>query len=279
MTTMTELGRGSLSKMAVRLGETAQYAFRLDEQEVPVNPLLGKRVRLEFLGAIHCTHCGRKTKKSFSQGYCYPCFTKLAQCDSCIVSPEKCHFDAGTCREPEWGERFCMTDHVVYLANSSGVKVGITRASQIPTRWLDQGASQALPIFRVATRRQSGLVEDLLRTQVADKTNWRALLKGDAVPLDLPAIRDQLLESCAEGIAALQQRFGLQAIQPVGDAEVVEIRYPVEAYPTKVASHDLEKTPVVEGILRGIKGQYLILDTGVINLRKYTAYQVAVLTE
>ena len=279
MTTMNELGRGSLSKMAVRLGETAQYAFRLDEQEVPVNPLLGKRVRLEFLGAIHCTHCGRKTKKSFSQGYCYPCFTKLAQCDSCIVSPEKCHFDAGTCREPEWGERFCMTDHVVYLANSSGVKVGITRASQIPTRWLDQGASQALPIFRVATRQQSGLVEDLLRTQVADKTNWRALLKGDAVPLDLPAIRNQLLESCAEGIAALQQRFGLQAIQPVGDAEVLEIRYPVEAYPTKVASHDLEKTPVVEGILRGIKGQYLILDTGVINLRKYTAYQVAVLTE
>lgn len=279
MTTMNELGRGSLSKMAVRLGETAQYAFRLDEQEVPVNPLLGKRVRLEFLGAIHCTHCGRKTKKSFSQGYCYPCFTKLAQCDSCIVSPEKCHFDAGTCREPEWGERFCMTDHVVYLANSSGVKVGITRASQIPTRWLDQGASQALPIFRVATRQQSGFVEDLLRTQVADKTNWRALLKGDAVPLDLPAIRDQLLESCAEGIAALQQRFGLQAIQPAGDAEVVEIRYPVQAYPTKVASHDLEKTPVVEGILRGIKGQYLILDTGVINLRKYTAYQVAVLTE
>ncbi|MDH0144709.1 DUF2797 domain-containing protein [Aquipseudomonas alcaligenes] len=276
---MNELGRGSLSKMAVRLGETAQYAFRLDEQEVPVNPLLGKRVRLEFLGAIHCSHCGRKTKKSFSQGYCYPCFTKLAQCDSCIVSPEKCHFDAGTCREPEWGERFCMTDHVVYLANSSGVKVGITRASQIPTRWLDQGASQALPIFRVATRQQSGFVEDLLRTQVADKTNWRALLKGDAVPLDLPAIRDQLLESCAEGIAALQQRFGLQAIQPAGDAEVVEIRYPVQAYPTKVASHDLEKTPVVEGILRGIKGQYLILDTGVINLRKYTAYQVAVLTE
>lgn len=279
MSVMNELGRGSLSKMAVRLGETAQYAFRLDEQEVPVNPLLGKRVRLEFLGAIHCTHCGRKTKKSFSQGYCYPCFTKLAQCDSCIVSPEKCHFDAGTCREPEWGERFCMTDHVVYLANSSGVKVGITRASQIPTRWLDQGASQALPIFRVATRQQSGLVEDLLRTQVADKTNWRALLKGDAVPLDLPAIRDQLLESCADGIAALQQRFGLQAIQPVSDADVLEIRYPVEAYPTKVASHDLEKTPVVEGILRGIKGQYLILDTGVINLRKYTAYQVAVLTE
>ena len=279
MTVMNELGRGALSKMVVRLGETAQYAFCLDEQEVPVNPLLGRRIRLEFLGAIHCTHCGRKTKKSFAQGYCYPCFTKLAQCDSCIVSPEKCHHEQGTCREPGWGEQFCMTDHVVYLANSSGVKVGITRATQLPTRWLDQGASQALPIFRVATRQQSGFVEDLLRSQVADKTNWRALLKSDAVPVDLPAIRDELLASCAEGIVALQQRFGLQAIQPLSDAEVVQIRYPVEAYPTKVASHDLDKTPVVEGILRGIKGQYLILDTGVINLRKYTAYQVAVLTE
>jgi len=276
MTTMNELGRGSLSKMAVRLGETAQYAFRLDEQEVPVNPLLGKRVRLEYLGAIHCTHCGRKTKKSFSQGYCYPCFTKLAQCDSCIVSPEKCHFDAGTCREPEWGERFCMTDHVVYLANSSGVKVGITRASQIPTRWLDQGASQALPILRVATRQQSGLVEDLLRSQVADRTNWRALLKGDAAAVDLPAVREQLFDHCAEGLTVLQQRFGLQAIQPLADAEVVEIRYPVTAYPAKIVSLDLEKTPLVEGTLLGIKGQYLLLDTGVINLRKFTAYQVAI---
>ncbi len=279
MIEMNELGRGALSKMAVRLGETAQYAFRLDELEVPVNPLLGRRIRLEFLGAIHCTHCGRKTKKSFAQGYCYPCFTKLAQCDSCIMSPERCHFEAGTCREPQWGEQFCMTDHVVYLANSSGIKVGITRASQIPTRWLDQGASQALPIFRVATRQQSGFVEDLLRSQVADKTNWRALLKGDAEPVDLAGVREQLMSSCAEGIAALQARFGLQAIQPVSDVPVLEIRYPVEAYPTKVASHDLEKTPVVEGILKGIKGQYLILDTGVINLRKYTAYQVAVLTE
>ena len=276
---MNELGRGALSKMAVRLGETVQYAIRLDETELPINSLLGKRIRLEFLGAIHCSHCGRKTKKSFAQGYCYPCFTKLAQCDSCIVSPEKCHHEQGTCREPGWGEQYCMTEHVVYLANSSGIKVGITRATQLPTRWLDQGASQALPIFRVATRQQSGFVEDLLRSRVADKTNWRALLKGDAVPVDLPAIRDDLLASCAEGIVELQQRFGLQAIQPMGDAEVVEIRYPVEAYPTKVASHDLEKTPVVEGILRGIKGQYLILDTGVINLRKYTAYQVAVLTE
>ena len=272
---MIELGRGALTKMAVRLDSPVQYALRLDDAEVALNPLLGKTLRLEYLGAIHCTHCGRRTKKSFSQGYCYPCFTRLAQCDSCIVSPEKCHFEAGTCREPAWGERFCMTDHVVYLANSSGVKVGITRATQLPTRWLDQGASQALPILRVATRQQSGLVEDLLRSQVADRTNWRALLKGDATPVDLPAVREQLFDTCRVGLEGLQQRFGLQAIQPLADAEVVDIRYPVEAYPAKIASFDLDKNPLVEGTLLGIKGQYLILDTGVINIRKYTAYQLA----
>lgn len=271
-----ELGRGSLSKMKAHLDAPVQYAFRLGDEEVPVNPLVGKHLRLEYLGAIHCSHCGRKTKTSFSQGYCYPCMQKLAQCDICIMSPEKCHYDAGTCREPSWGEQFCMTDHIVYLANSSGVKVGITRATQVPTRWIDQGATQALPILRVATRQQSGFVEDLLRSQVADKTNWRALLKGDATPVDLVAIREQLFDSCGAGINELQQRFGLQAIQPLSAAEVLEIRYPIEAYPAKISSFNLDKQPLAEGTLLGIKGQYLMFDTGVINIRKYTAYQLAI---
>jgi hypothetical protein len=273
---MALLGQGALRKMSARLESPVSYAFCLDDQQVPVNPLIGQRLSIEFLGAIHCSHCGRKTKKSFSQGYCYPCFTRLAQCDSCIMSPERCHYAAGTCREPAWGEQFCMTDHIVYLANSSGVKVGITRASQVPTRWIDQGASQALPIMRVATRQQSGLVEDLLRAQVTDRTNWRAMLKGEAEALDLPALRDQLFARFADGIEQLQQRFGLQALQPLSDTQPVDIRYPVTCYPGKVVSHDLHKTPLVEGTLLGIKGQYLLLDTGVINLRKYTAYQVAI---
>ncbi|MFG0408790.1 DUF2797 domain-containing protein [Pseudomonas sp. NY5710] len=275
---MIELARGSLSKMAVSLqAPVVQYSFRLDDTQVPVNPLIGQRLRLEYLGAIHCSHCGKRTKTSFSQGYCYPCMTRLAQCDVCIMAPEKCHYEAGTCREPAWGEQFCMTDHVVYLANSSGIKVGITRASQLPTRWLDQGASQALPIMRVATRQQSGLVEDVLRSQVPDRTNWRALLKGDAEVLDLAAIREQVFDACAERLGELQGRFGLQAIQPLPDAEVVQINYPVQAYPQKIVSFNLDKDPVAEGTLLGIKGQYLIFDTGVINIRKYTAYQLAVL--
>lgn len=273
---MLELGRGAISKMRIALDAPAQYSLRLNDAQYALNPLIGQTVRLEFLGSIHCTHCDRVTKKSFAQGYCWPCFSKLAQCDSCIMSPEKCHFDAGTCREPQWAQDFCMTDHFVYLANSTGVKVGITRSSQLPTRWLDQGAIQAVPIFRVATRQQSGFVEDVLRSQVTDRTNWRALLKGDVEPIDLIAIREQLLESCAEPLQALQQRFGLQAIQPITDVDVLDIAYPVEAYPAKITSFNLDKNPVAEGTLIGIKGQYLLFDTGVINIRKYTSYQLSV---
>ncbi len=115
-----------------------------------------------------------------------------------------------------------------------GIKVGITRATQMPTRWIDQGATQALPIMRVATRQQSGFVEDLLRSQVADKTNWRALLKGDAAPVDLLAVREQLFASVRRGLTELQQRFGLQAIQPLSDQPVVQISYPIE--PTRPRS-------------------------------------------
>ncbi|MDM3870316.1 DUF2797 domain-containing protein [Porticoccus sp. W117] len=267
---------GHLKKMIVELADKVHYQLPLDDQRIDLNPLVGEQLRLEYAGDIHCHHCGRKTKKSFNQGYCYPCFSRLAQCDSCIISPEKCHYEQGTCREPEWGEQFCMTDHIVYLANSSGIKVGITRINQIPTRWIDQGAVQALPILRVATRQQSGLVEDALRQHVADKTNWRAMLKNDVVEMDLAAKRDELFDLCNSELAQLTDRFGINAIQPVDDAEAINIDYPVIEYTTKVTSFNFDKTPVVEGRLMGIKGQYLMFDTGVINIRKFTAYNITV---
>lgn len=270
-----EIARGALSKMRTELAAPVRYELLLDDHAVPLNDYIGKPIRLEFLGAINCTHCGRKTKKSYGQGHCYPCFKKLPQCDLCIVSPEKCHFHLGTCRDAQWGEQFCFQDHFVYLANSSGVKVGITRGTQVPTRWMDQGAIQALPIFRVATRLQSGQVERLLGEHVADKTNWRAMLKGDVTPMDLTQVRDRLLEQCAEGLAELEQTHGLQAIQQLSDAQQIDIDYPVQVFPTKVTSFNFDKTEIVEGTLMGIKGQYLMLDTGVINIRKFTAYQVA----
>lgn len=268
------LGSGAIAKMRTELASPVQYRLPIGDGEVAMNALIGKRLHLSFMQAITCCHCGRKTNKSFNQGYCYPCFTKLAQCDSCIVSPEKCHYDAGTCREPEWGETNCLIDHYVYLANSSGLKVGITRGTQIPTRWMDQGATQAIALLRVATRRQSGLVEVACKAFVADKTNWRAMLKGEAGEIDMRAAAADVLTKASSDIAALQGEHGINNIQVLDQAEAVTIDYPVEEYPTKVTSFNLDKDPDVDATLMGIKGQYLIFDTGVINMRKYTSYHL-----
>lgn len=268
---------GVLDKMAVRVTTDghAHYELVLGKTRTALNELIGQPVQLLFSGAIFCSACQRRTRTSFGQGYCYPCFTSLAQCDSCMMSPEKCHFHLGTCREPAWAEAVCFNEHIVYLANSSGLKVGITRATQMPTRWLDQGAIQALPIARVSDRRLSGLLEDLFRKEVADKTNWRALLKEDAPELDLMAERDRLFSMFSAPLQALQNDYGLTAVQLLESADVHRFSYPVLQYPTKVVSLNPEKTPEIRGRLLGIKGQYLLLDSGVINLRKYTSYQMA----
>lgn len=268
--------QGVLRKMTAERLEPLSYFLPLGDFSVPLTPFLGNTLHLRYQGAIFCIGCARKTSKSFNQGYCFSCFKKLAACDMCIMKPEACHYAQGTCREPEWGDSHCNIPHIVYLANSSGLKVGITRETQTPTRWIDQGASQALPIFRVATRYQSGLMEVELAKHVADKTNWQALIKGDSAPIDMKQARDELLNKCEDGIQAIQQQFPGQ-IELLPDASVEIFQYPVLQYPSKVVSFNLDKEPNVVGTLMGIKGQYLLLDTGVINIRKYTAYQAELL--
>ena len=148
---------GAVEKLTAQLDQNniVQYQLPLasidadgESQYIALNPLIGKKLTLNFHDKIACKHCGNKTKKSYSQGFCYPCMAKLAQCDMCIMKPETCHHHLGTCREPEWGEKHCMVDHYVYLSNTSALKVGITRHTQIPTRWIDQGATQAFPFLR-----------------------------------------------------------------------------------------------------------------------------------
>ena len=271
--------QGCLRKMAIEPGTGAQdparYHLRLGAHAVPLNERLGQPLFLTWTGAIACTHCGRATRKSFAQGYCYPCFKRLAQCDTCIMKPETCHYYQGTCREPAWGEQHCFQPHIVYLANSSGLKVGITRKTQMPTRWLDQGAIQALPIVEVDTRQQSGFVEVLFKEAVSDRTNWRAMLKGEVVEMDLRAERDRLFSELGDGLRQLAEIHGDTAIRKL-DATPLQFDYPVNTFPGKITSHNFDKQPQVEGVLQGIKGQYLMLDTGVINLRKFTGYEVAV---
>ena len=275
---------GNIKKMQATLGGTAdqpesdqavQYQLPIGDELLPMNEHIGQGIRLNYQNEIHCVACGRKTNKSFGQGHCFPCFRSLASCDMCIMKPETCHYAEGTCRQPEWGEANCFIPHYVYLANSSGIKVGITRGTQIPTRWIDQGAGQALPIFRVANRLQSGLLEMALKQHVSDRTDWRKMLKFDAESLDMKTIRDDLLGKCANEIDVIREQQGESSVEAI-DEDVVEIKFPVSEYPEKIKSLNFDKQPEIEGTLKGIKGQYLIMDSGVLNIRKFSGYNIEV---
>ena len=182
------------------------------------------------------------------------------------MKPETCHYHLGTCREPEWGLNNCFNPHVVYLANSSGVKVGITRKSNIPSRWIDQGAISALPILEVDTRLKSGQIEVALKSFVADKTNWQKMLKNDTEAVDLANLKQELITNISEIIDSTDATLL--------DNEALEINYPVVEYPSKINSLNFDKTPTITGVLKGIKAQYLILDCGVLNMRKFSAYNI-----
>lgn len=247
-------------------GEAAQYQLSLDNQTVNMNALIGQHIELSYNQSIQCSNCGRPTPKSYSQGFCFPCARSLARCDLCIMKPETCHYHLGTCREPEWGEAHCFAPHIVYLANSSGLKVGITRKTNTPGRWIDQGAIAAIPALEVKTRLESGRVEMALKAYVSDKTNWRKMLKNETDFIDLAEVRHNLLGEIPE----LIEELGATRL----DDETVNINYPVLQYPSKISSLNFDKTPVISGVLNGIKGQYLLLESGVLNIRKFGSYHV-----
>ena len=265
---------GIVQKMRTKLAMHVQYFLPLGDEQIHLNPLIGQSIVLEFTGLKQCLYCKKTIKKSYGQGYCYDHFMSLAQNDACMMSPEKCHFEQGTCRDNLFAESVCNQGHYVYLSNTSDVKVGITRISQIPTRWIDQGASQAMLIARVSSRYLAGCVETVFKQCLADKTNWRNMLKGPAIPIDLEAILEKSLQVVGPAIDELQQQFGPQAIQLLKHSDTIDIEFPVNQYLSKIASLNLDKQAKIEGRLLGIKGQYLIFEQGVINLRKYGGYQL-----
>ena len=262
-----------ISKIVAHLGEkTVEYSLPIGEGSLYLNEYLGKTLSLTFEGEIICLGCKKRIKKSYQQGYCFPCTQRLAQCDLCIMKPERCHSHLGTCREPQWADTNCMIPHYVYLANTSNLKVGITRATQIPTRWIDQGAVTGLPIFLVPNRRLSGFVEVLFAKKISDKSDWRKLLLGNIETVDLVAERTRLFNEFSDEIQKLKSEWGEESITQITNSEVTYIHYPVLEYPKKIHSLSWDRLPTIEGTLLGIKGQYLIFDEGVINIRKHSGY-------
>ncbi|WP_438448916.1 DUF2797 domain-containing protein [Gorillibacterium sp. sgz5001074] len=257
---------GMMKGFAHTYEQPVRYRLKLGEAELEMNALIGRQLTLTFLGEIRCTHCGRRIKKTYD-GFCYPCFQTLPQADLCIVKPHECHYHLGTCRDPEFAKTYCMVPHYVYLAVSSGVKVGLTRKHNERKRWVDQGAVQAVPIAEAPNRKTAGELEFALSQHMADKTDWRKMLKGETADTDLLELREEV--------------FGLfpEAYKPYAlpGEEKRGFEYPVEVKPEKVVSLNLDKNPIITARLTGIKGNYLLFEGGgVLNVQKYAGYHVQV---
>ncbi|MBI2522225.1 MAG: DUF2797 domain-containing protein [Bdellovibrio sp.] len=259
---------GNVLKMQTTNGETVQYVLPIGDALVPLNPLIGKKIRINFEGRINCIATGELIKKTYGQGYCYKAYTNLPECDMCIVKPHQCHYGKGTCRDMKWGEEHCMIPFVVYLARTNHIKVGVTAANRCETRWMDQGAIEALPILRFSSRYQAGLMELEMSKSLPDKTNWQQMLLGEI------SDKRDLLE--------LREELYLEFANLVDDLEGEEVEstnfyfhYLQVAQLNKVTSIDLDRKHHFEGILIGIKGQYLIFDKGVVNIRKHQGYHLS----
>ena len=258
--------QGALLKMKTVLNNPVEYFLVLGDEQIAMNDLINQDITLHFSGEVHCVRCGRLTKKSFHQGFCYPCYRTAPETDECILKPELCQAQEGISRDMEWSKNHCLQDHYVYLAVSSGLKVGVTRHTQIPTRWIDQGASYAIKIAQTPNRYAAGLLEVNLKKHFADKTNWRNMLSNK---IDTHI---DLLEQKRKAKDSVKKEFAEYFID---DNEIVEINYPVKEYPAKVKSLTFDKENQISGKLVGIKGQYLIFDQGqVLNIRKHNGYVV-----
>jgi Protein of unknown function (DUF2797) len=250
----------------------------------------GQRIRIEHTGKFQCNSCEKEVKKIFD-GFCYPCFKTKAAADLCVMNPHKCHFHVGTCREPEWGVEHCFQKHYVYFAYTDKFKVGITRQNQIPTRWIDQGASSACVIAEVPNRFLAGIIEKQLTQFVPDKTHWMKMLTNfnhDASSDDwynkILELKNSFIPQICSEVANIYNSAGteskkdhLENVAHFFDVEnkVVRISYPqnlVDKSASKISSINLEKNPVIDETILGIKGQYLYFKSGVMNVRRHTGY-------
>jgi len=256
--------QGVLKKMMTENGSPINYYLDLENDFLNLNQLIDKNISIQFV-KFQCLNCG-KNKKIYRQGYCYDCFYNMPQTGDWIMHPElsTAHLDKED-RDLDYEKEVQLKPHIVYLANSSNVKVGVTRKSQIPTRWIDQGAHEALVLVEVPNRYLAGITEVALKDHVSDKTNWRKMLTNSITDVDLKAEKERLSAFIPDEVKIY---FGL-------NSEEIHLDFPVVQYPAKVKSLSLDKTPEFTGTLKGIKGQYLIFEDGtVFNVRSYEGYVV-----
>ncbi|NBV41166.1 DUF2797 domain-containing protein [bacterium] len=241
---------------------TVTYQFVTPDGPVPITP--ESKIRFTDSGDRFCISCNRKTNKIFGQGFCYPCFMNSPENAECIVRPELCRAHEGIGRDPDWEARHHNQPHTVYLANSAGLKVGITRDTQIPTRWIDQGAIEAIVLARVPYRYLAGCIEVSLKPFMSDKTPWQKMIRGLDPELDLTEIRRRIRTL----VSPEHQAY-------LVDEPPMKMVYPVLKYPEVAKSVKLDNSPEIEGTVTGIRGQYLLLDGNrALNVRNHSGYSV-----
>ena len=257
-----------LRKMPADFDGTAHYTLDLANGSLAIDALLGRPFTVRATGLLTCIACGSRVKKFYGQGFCYPCLLKAPEAAECIVRPELCRAHLGEGRDREWEREHHDTEHLVYLSHTGGIKVGVTRATQLPTRWIDQGAVAGLVIARAPYRQLAGRIEVDLKRVFADRTDWRAMLRPVEPDLEaLHAAREQAIDAVH---ADLREHM-------VSSEDPVRLNYPVLRYPPKLASVQLAKMPLVQGLLVGVKGQYLIWEDGrVLNVRNHSGHHVVV---
>ncbi len=259
--------QGVLTKMQTEFLTPIQYFLVFENSFLNLNQVLDKTLEITFEG-YQCLNCNKK-KKIFRQGFCYDCFMSSASAGDWIMKPElsTAHLDIED-RDLDYEKRVQLQPHIVYLALSSEIKVGVTRKTQVPTRWIDQGAVEAISIVEVPNRYLAGITEVALKNHYADKTNWQKMLKNDYIPADLVAERLKLEHLIPKEV---QEYF-----YSTKD-HLYQLQFPVLNYPTKVTSLNLDKTPYFSGKLKGIKGQYLLFEDGtVFNIRTFEGYVVSI---
>lgn len=252
--------------MRVSNSSPVDYFLRFNDEEVHLNPYLGRKVSFAFNGQINCISCGKLTPKSFAQGFCFPCMQNSPLNSDCIIRPELCEAHLGKGRDLEWEKENHLQPHTVYLALSSGIKVGVTRNSQVPSRWIDQGATSAIRLAEVPNRYLAGAIEVYLKAFVADKTAWQRMLKNEVDnTISLTEAKKELSDKLSD---ELRQYV-------VEENSTIDFNYPVLKFPEKIKSLSFDKEAVIEGLLTGIKGQYIMLDNEkVLNIRKHTGYYI-----
>jgi hypothetical protein len=258
---------GTIKKMISEHSDPVRYQIPIDSDRVSISEYLDKIIEITFLNEIHCIECNREIKKTFAQGYCYPCFIQSPQTSECILKPELCRAHEGKSRDMQWSKKHCLQDHFVYLSLTAAAKVGVTRATQIPTRWIDQGAVQALKFAKTSNRYEAGCIEVEMKNHISDRTAWQRMLKNEIDnSINLYELKDTLIDVIDEKYRSF-----------ILDDENIEIfSYPNILFPEKVKSLDLLKIDRIQGRLIAIKGQYLLFDDNtVLNIRKHTGFKIS----